>query len=575
MTRIAHENNSSPYNIRRYRWRYPETVPEEIQNRLESFSKPFQSILYQRGYESLDDTLNFLLPRQPEWQGDAELLHLDKSCQLISRAIEHKYPIAVFGDYDADGITATALLTLALRKIHSPVIPMIPSRHSDGYGISKQAIADLSSQGVKLIITVDNGIRAISEAAYAREIGVDLIVTDHHSPSHDLPECTAIIDPKLPDDTYPNKNLAGVGVAYKLVAGLADIFPQLHPDDYLDLVAIGTIADLVPLIGENRYLVKKGLQAINQHPRQSLFSLCQVSGLLNPPITSSDISFQIAPRLNSTGRLDLEDHSVPLQLLLSTEQDICGRFAQILDNHNRLRKSLSKKLQERVDDKFADLDQLPPVLFALDDDFDLGVAGISAGYLTQKYYRPAIVGRIGSDTTTASCRSIPEFDITSALESTKDLLMHFGGHKLAAGFTIANKNLEQFQLELLQQAERHLVLSDLQPELQIDALVSFSDLNTSLFGELAKLEPTGEQNPRPIFAAHNLTSSKYSTVGANGEHLKLTLSDGSQTFQGIGFGLGGLTANFPETFKAAFYFTENVYRGKKEFQLQILDLLPV
>jgi len=555
-----------------YRWRLPEPVPLEVRSKLDSFSLPFQSILFQRELNTTEEALQFLLPEQPSWSAQTELRHFNKACQLIQKAISSGQPIGVFGDYDADGITATALLTLALREIHSSVIPMIPSRLDDGYGLNNKALDEYSRLGVKLVITVDNGIRAFDEALYAEELGIELIITDHHKPGSKLPKAAAVIDPKLPDDPYPNKHLAGVGVAYKLICSLAKHYQTLNPEDYLDLVAIGTIADIVPLLGENRYLVKQGLRRLNTRPRQSIHSLVGAAGLSGNRITSSGISFQIAPRLNASGRLENEDYLIPLQLLLADNPAECASYAQILENHNHQRRSLSKDLQAFIDLKFENLDSLPPILIALDDKVDLGVAGIAAGHLTRKYYLPAIVGRTDKTTTTASCRSIPEFDMISALEDISDIFDQFGGHKLAAGFTLDNDNLSAFQDAITELAGSQLNPAELQPVLDVDAVVSFVDLDRRLFKEISKLEPTGEKNPQPVFVSKGLKVEKSTAVGSSKDHLKLTLKDGSYLFNAIGFGFGELLPNLPDKVDIAFHFTENNYRGRKEYQLQIIDL---
>lgn len=558
--------------LNNFRWRYPQLVPPEIRSQLDTFSAPFQSILFHRELTTIEETLAFLLPRKPSWSDFQDLRHVDRACLAIQKAVDSDRPIGIFGDYDADGITATALLTLALRSIHSPIIPIIPDRLDDGYGLSKKALDDFAQAGAALVITVDNGIRAFEEAEYAKDLGIELIITDHHRPSNRLPDAVAVIDPKLADDPYPNKHLAGVGVAYKLVRSLASIYKALDPDDYLDLVAIGTIADIVPLLGENRYLVKKGLSRLNSKPRQSIHSLLGTAGLSGKKVTASDISFQIAPRLNASGRLESGDSSVPLQLLLSQDPDRCGSLAQILENHNYQRKALSKELQASVELQFQDVDPLPPILIALNDQVNLGVAGIAAGFLSRKYYLPAIVGKQGESTTTASCRSIPEFDIIAALENVSDLFDQFGGHKLAAGFTLPNSNLQAFQESITELAGKEIDPNDTYPTLQIDAVVELPDLNRGLFKEISKLEPTGEKNPPPIFCVKGIDIKKASTVGSNRDHLKLTLTDGTYLVNAIGFNFGELLPELPKKVDTVFYFTENQYRGKKEFQLQILDL---
>jgi single-stranded-DNA-specific exonuclease len=562
--------------IPNFLWRYPETVPEHVQQSLDLFSPAFQSILYQRSLKSMDQALDFLLPMEPSWYSSSQLLHMDLACQLINQEIEHGNPIGIFGDYDADGITSTALLTLALSHLHSTIYPLIPNRLVDGYGINKKAIDFFHSQGVRLIITVDNGIRAHDPVVYARDLGIEMIITDHHSPSASLPSASVVLNPKQAGDDYPNKHLAGVGVAYKLLCGLSEIFPELNPDDYLDLVALGTVADIVPLKGENRYLVRNGLRLLN-HPtrRQSLNALIGAAGLTNNHLTAGDISFQIAPRINSSGRLADDDHLVPLRLLLCDDPGTCGKLAQILDDHNRKRKKLSRDLQIQVENQFAPLDSLPPILIAIDEDVDLGVAGIAAGFLARKFYLPAIVGKANSESITASCRSIPEFNFISALDRHSELFTQYGGHSMAAGFTLPLNKLSDFKHALFSEAEKSFQPDKIQPEIKVDASVTLDQLNKDLYKELSKLEPTGEGNPTPVLAAHNLTARNISKVGKQGSHLKLSVTDGESTMPAIGFGLGSFAGKLPDQFNIVFRFTENIFRGRKNYQLQILDISPV
>ena len=557
-----------------FHWKLPTPVPETINVNLDSFSAAFRSILYRRGCKTMQDAISLLLPKKIPFPQDIHMSHLDLACNQIIKTLDGNQKIAVYGDYDTDGITATAMFTLALSKISNHVIPFIPNRLTDGYGLNKPSIDYLQQQGVELIITVDNGIRSIAEAAYIKSLGMDLIVTDHHQPSDPLPDATAIINPKLPGDPYPNKNLAGVGVAYKLIGQLAEYFPVIKPDDYLDLVALGTVADIVPLSGENRYLVKQGLIQINHHTRQSLASLIGAAGLNNKKIYASDISFQIAPRLNSSGRLADVDHLIPLHLLLSKDPASCGNYAQLLEIHNDRRKNISLAMQDRIEAQFASKESLPPILISLLPDNDLGVAGITAGYLSKKYYLPAIVGRIGQETTTASCRSIPEFDIISALNANQDLFTHFGGHKSAAGFTIVNENIPAFTKSMTAWTKEVLSDQDLCPQLEIDAIVNLSDLDQSFHNELLKLEPTGEGNPTPVLAVNAVTAKYISKVGKSGEHLKLVISDGVYSMPAIAFGFGSLADTLSGKISIACTFSENEYRGKKEFQLQIIDFKP-
>ncbi|MCK4488706.1 MAG: DHH family phosphoesterase, partial [Anaerolineales bacterium] len=351
--------------------------------------------MYQRDLCTEEDALTFLSPKEPDWYHAQQLLHVDDACKLIQDCIQNREFIAVFGDYDADGITSTALLSLALLKITDKVIPYIPDRLTDGYGLNKPALSSLFDQGARLVITVDNGIRSVEEVEYANSLGMKVIVTDHHTPENRLPPASAILNPKLPSDSYPDKNLAGVGVAYKLISALSNQFPEILPADYLDLVAIGSIADVVPLVGENRYLVRKGLAALNPSRRQGISSLLGAANLISNNIRSSDVSFQIGPRINASGRLGSAD--TPLDLLISSDPAECGKLAQVLENHNYKRKKLSKELELQAEILVTVDDPLPFILIAIDPDFHLGVAGIAAGSLTRKYYLPSIVGNTGTE----------------------------------------------------------------------------------------------------------------------------------------------------------------------------------
>jgi len=558
--------------LQHFLWDEPLPIPNFVSENLEIYSKPFQSILYQRGITTSEDAINFLLPKEQGWHSAIQLRQIDTACHLISDAVGNQDLISVYGDYDADGITSTALLTLVLRKIGGNVIPLLPNRFSTGYGLNIQTINELHDLGVKLLITADNGIRSDIEITHAKSLGISVVVTDHHEPDNHLPDADALINPKLPDDNYPNKQLAGVGVVYKLVCALQDIYPTINPQDYLDLVAIGTVADVVPLTGENRYLVRQGLTVLNRLQRQGLVSLIGVANLNNRKITSADISFQIAPRINSSGRLEVDQADTPLKLLLSSNPGECGSLAQGLEIHNTRRKMVSRDLLNRIDSEI--LEHIPAlsVIISFNKNNHIGVAGIAAGYLARKYYLPVIVGEIGSEVTTASCRSIPEFNMISALDECNDLFIRYGGHKMAAGFTIQNQKLTILRKRLKSITADHLSGLDLHPKLFVDAEISLDSINNSLYKELEKLEPTGSQNRQALFLTRNLIAKNKSRVGKNFDHLKLTVSDGDNHFDAIGFGFGELSETMAEEFDLVYALTVNYYQGKKSFQLQIHDL---
>ncbi len=560
--------------LQHFQWKMPRLIPDFVANNLDIYSEPFQSILFQRGITTAEDAINFLLPKKQDWHSAIKLRQINTACQLISEAVENQDLITVYGDYDADGITSTALLTLTLRTIGGNVIPYLPNRFSSGYGLNIQAINKLHDLGVKLLITADNGTRSGTEILHAKSLGIAVIVTDHHEPGNHLPAADALINPKLPDDNYPNKQLAGVGVIYKLICALQVLYPKINPQDYLDLVAIGTVADMVPLTGENRYLVRQGLTVLNRLQRQGIVSLIGVANLNNRKITSADISFQIAPRINSSGRLEIDQADIPLKLLLSSNTRESGTIAQDLEIHNTQRKTLSRDLQNRIDSEILKLVPSSSMIISFDKNNHLGVAGIAAGYLARKYYSPVIVGQIGSEVTTASCRSIPEFNMISALDQCKDMFVRYGGHKMAAGFTIHNKNIFKLTSQLETIASDQLSGLDLHPSLDIDAEISLTSINISLFKELEKLEPTGAQNRQALFLTRNLFAKNKSRVGKNSDHLKFTVSDGNNYFDAIGFGMGDISETMSEEFDLVYALTINNYRGKKSFQLHIQDIKP-
>ena len=558
--------------IQRFNWIEPDLIPHDIDLELAAFPPVMRQVLFQRGLNTEKDALSFLSPKEPGWYPTIQLLHTEKCCQLIREAIQNQECIAVYGDYDADGITGTALLVMVLLKITENVIYFIPDRRKEGYGLNNDALVSLAEKGVNLLITVDNGIRSVDEVEFAKSLGFKVIITDHHSPNLNLPSADGMLNPKLLDDQYPDKNLSGVGIVYKLINALSAYYPEIIPADYLDLVTIGTIADIVPLVGENRYLVRQGLNLLNQFRRQGIVSLLGAANLIPGKITSSDISYQIGPRLNAPGRIGNPNTS--LELLLSTDLQTSGNLAQIIETQNYQRKIISRTMEQLVDDLVAKYHPLPYILFASDPEFHVGVVGITAGYLTRKYYLPSIVGNSGPTQTVASCRSIPEFNIISALDQCKDLFFRYGGHALAAGFTISNDKLQELEQRLSKLAEESLSGLKMGPKLSIDAKVSLAQLDASLYSTLENLEPTGSQNPEAVFFTSNLTALQKKTVGQNGNHLKLKVTDGNYTFGAICFGMGDLIRRLPAPFDAVYKFDLNEFRGNRSYQLNIIDIRP-
>ena len=562
------------------RWLVAPPITEEFDLELRNFSPILRQILFNRGYRTKENALSFLGAFPPPGNDPENLLGLSLAVDRIWWAIKKQEPIAIYGDYDADGVTATALLTQALQCLGANVEYYIPNRFDEGYGLNTDAIDTLHGSGTKLIITVDCGIRSIYEAEHAQKLGLDLIITDHHQPGAQIPPARAVINPKQPGDSYPDKDLAGVGLAYKLMEALFIQKVKLEPSDgdfleasdYLDLVALGTVADLVPLVNENRSLVRAGIEYIRTPNRQGVMSLIGAAQLIAKDITSENISYMLAPRLNAAGRLDSALNA--LKLLLTRDVTEAAYLAQSLDNQNRERQQITRDIQAKAGEIAMSEDPEAFLLFADDESFNPGVIGLAASKLCEQYYRPAIVAHRGEVNTRGSCRSIPEFHITDALDECSDLLVRHGGHAAAAGFTVQNQNLQDLKERIRNIARDKLSKLDLCPELRADALVLLSDLKPELINELEHLQPTGIQNPPASFLSLNAKVTRSKTVGKNNDHLRITVTDGHITYDAIAFQQGRWQDNLPPFIDLVYSFEINKYNGKTMLQLNVRDLRP-
>jgi single-stranded-DNA-specific exonuclease len=553
------------------RWKLKETIPAEISEQLQSFSPVFRQILFNRGIFSQQEADYFLKAVEYDTHG-LQMLGIREGVTRIKKAIRKGEQIVVYGDYDADGVTSTALMIQTLRAMKANARAYIPDRFSEGYGLNVNALDMLKSQGISLVVTVDCGIRALHQAIHAKEIGIDLIITDHHTPGEALPESLVLINPKQPKDPYPEKNLAGVGVAYKFAEALIEeMAPKGFQADFLlDLVAIGTVADMVPLKGENRILVRQGLRQLRTPGRQGVVSLMGIAGTKPGTVSATDIGFGLGPRINAAGRIAsaLDAYN----LMITEDVFDAGKLAQILDNRNRERQRITQEIQEKAEELAQDDSEDDYLLFAHHPEFNPGVVGLAAARLVERYYRPAVVGFQGEEFTRASCRSIPEFNITKALEQCADLLVQFGGHAAAAGFTVSNDKLDLLNERLLSIAKSELSAEDLHPTINIDAEVELDDLKPSLIQEMAQLEPTGMKNPSPMFSSRNILVRGARAVGREKAHLKLTLTDGRISFDAIAFRLGFWNNHLPERIDVAFGFEVNEFNGRRTLQLNIKDI---
>jgi single-stranded-DNA-specific exonuclease len=555
------------------RWVMPSETPSEIEAVLSEYPRPIRQILYNRGYRDIESCQSFLQADYPSKKSDPFILdQMEQAVGRILFSIHHQLPIAIYGDYDVDGVTATALLVQVLHQLGALVIPYIPNRFDEGYGLNKDALKSLSEAGVDLVITVDCGIRSVIEAEYAKEIGLTLIISDHHHPRGVIPSVFAIICPKKENDIYESKDLAGVGLAYKIAQALLiqsnSLF--LQPDKWLDLVALGSVADMVPLIGENRTLVRQGIQRLQSQPSIGLRALSEVSRVDFNKINSNTIGFSFGPRLNAAGRI--ESAKKALQLLMTEDGESAKILAQELNEQNLERQSLTRITQQRAQE-IANFTGEEFIFFVIDESFNQGILGLAASKLTEEYYRPAMVGtKRNNGSIRASCRSIPEFDITRALDECADLLVQHGGHKAAAGFTICTENLEMFRDKMLGIAQRELGEKELAPTLKADSQVFLSELKPEILDYLDQFEPTGMGNPVPLFYSNNVMVKNQRVVGKESSHLSLVLSDGRITYDAIGFGLGDRAEKMPDRIDILFCFERNYYQAQERIQLRIVDI---
>ncbi len=558
------------------RWVISSPITPAADEALVRFPPILRQVLFNRGLGNYEEASAFLRALPSFDTNPFHLTGMEATVDRILYAIRNSEPIAVYGDYDVDGVTATALLVDALTGIGANVRHYIPNRFDEGYGLNIDALDTLKAEGVKLVITVDCGIRSPNEAIHAREIGLDLIISDHHHPDgENLPDSFAVVNPKQHGDIYPDKYLAGVGIAYKIAEALMQKLDGQPVNgnllDLLDLVALGTVADLAPLVGENRSLVRKGLRQIGRTKRQGLHSLANVSKMQIGKVTATNIGFMLGPRLNASGRL--ESALASFELLTTTDIMRAGQLAQQLDVQNYQRQTLTRSTQELAEQIALADDPDTFLLFAADDSFNPGVVGLAASRLTEVYYRPAIVAARGAEETRGSCRSIPEFHITDALDECKELLVRHGGHAAAAGFTVRNENLHEFVAKLKEIARRDLQEKDLRHTLSADMEVSLSQLSMDVLDNLEYLEPTGYGNPSAVFVSRDVKIKSFRPVGSEGKHLKVTFDDECGGFMDcIGFRMGPMHTSLQPRVDVLYNIELNEYNGRKSLQLNLKDI---
>jgi single-stranded-DNA-specific exonuclease len=562
------------------RWQIAPPVPPSHIARFSHLHPILVQVLYNRGLTDPDDVSAFLDSTAGETNPFA-IEGMNAAVTRLRQALRAGEPAVVYGDFDADGVTATALLVQTLRAFGGQAHPYIPHRVDEGYGLHKGALTRLAHSGTRVVVTVDCGVRSLEEVAHANQLGLDVIITDHHSVGPRLPDTVAVIDLKRANSSYPFHELAGVGVAYKLAQALLRSHRQtpaaardvsLEEDDLLDLVALGTVADLVPLLGENRSLVQRGLSCINRMERPGVEALCRQAGLQPGKVDATAIGYALAPRLNAAGRMAHAKDAY--QLLETTYPAEAERLANKLGQLNRRRQQLTLETQEQARQLVLEKGDDSPLLFAASPDFMAGIVGLAASRLVDEFYRPAAVVEIGKRVSKGSARSIPEFHITEALDACADLLVQHGGHAAAAGFTVANDNLDKLAARLRKLAAEQLAGVELTPVLSIDAEIELSQMSWDLQRELSQLEPCGYANPHPLFLSRNVRVAGRRAVGDEGQHLKLTLSDRGVAWDGIAFRQGEWVGKLPDRIDLVYHLEVNEWNGQKRLQLNVQDIRP-
>ncbi len=562
------------------KWKYqPPTYEQEVAARTLSaeldISPILCSLLIKRGITSASAARHFFRPKLNNLHNPFLMKDMDVAVQRLNRALGTKERILVYGDYDVDGTTAVALVYKFLQQFSSNIDYYIPDRNEDGYGISKRGVDYAYSTGVKLIIVLDCGIKAIDEIAYAKSLGIDFIVCDHHVPDKQLPCAVAILNPKRVDSTYPYPHLSGCGVGFKFMQAFAidNGIPadQLYP--LLDLVAVSIASDLVPIMGENRIMAYHGLKQINHSPSTGLKAIINVCGLAEKEISINDIIFKIGPRINASGRI--QQGKVAVDLLIENNLAAALDMSQQINEFNETRKELDKSMTEEANRIVEGLESFEEqrAIVIFNPDWHRGVIGIVASRLTEVYHRPAVVITCTGDVATGSARSVTGFDVYKAMESCRDLLENFGGHTYAAGFSLKVENVKAFARRFEDFVSENILPEQTSPAIEIDSEIDFYQITRRFFADLKRFAPHGPDNPKPIFCTRNVCDYGTSkVVGRRQEHIKLELVDNKSNtiVNGIAFGQSRLARYIKskQSFDICYTLEDNAYKHG-EVQLQI------
>jgi single-stranded-DNA-specific exonuclease len=554
------------------RWNLLPPAPNEYLAKATAFSALIAQLLYNRGLNDLSQIEHFL-SCDAHLANDPFLLpDMHGAISRIYRALLSGEKMAVYGDFDVDGVTSTALMVQGLTALGGVVIPYIPHRITEGHGLRAAAIEELHDQGVTLIITVDCGITDVEEARHAAKLGMTLIITDHHTPPPVIPTAFAIVNPKMAGSKYPFSELAGVGVAYKVMQALMNsLGKEAHLDEYMDLVAVGTVADMVPLLDENRYLVRRGIQTLNGAPRLGIKEIITKAGLGIGNLDADSITWCLSPWLNASGRLE---HAIAsYKLLMTGSQQEARDLAAMLGQQNVERQRLTAKAMTEARAQIAS-QGLAPLIMLCNTAFPLGIAGPVAGKLAEEYYRPVIIVNIDEKTASGSCRSIPEFNIINALNQCTGLLGRYGGHAQAAGFTMPAKNIPLLQRSLIEIASGQLKDIDLRPRINIDAEVSLSELGGGTYQMIQKLMPFGKGNPVPTFVSRAVQVAGCRTMGNEQQHLRLKLKQHGSAFDAVAFKLGDAFFEVSDALDIVYNLEIDRWSGAENLRLNILSFTP-
>ena len=552
-------------------WNLLPVAPPEHFETLAGYPRLIAQLLYNRGIKTPTEAQAFLDPEEGLTPDPLLLPQVDRAVQRIARALHTQERIAIFGDFDVDGVTGSAVLTEGLQALGARLLPYIPDRVAEGHGLNLPAIHHLHQQGVTLIVTADCGITSVGEVAAAADLGIDTVVTDHHTPPPVLPDAVAVVDPKLAAPDSPYAPLAAVGVAFTLLQALYASLDRPLDETLLELVALGTVADLAPMLGENRRLVRRGLAYLNRTRRLGLLELMRVSGLAPGQVDTEAIAYSLGPRINAPGRIDHANSSYRLLTAASTSE--AELLARELEARNVERRQITRDILTQVREMLQQRAPGPVVILG-EADFPAGVVGLVAGKLAEELYRPAVVYQLGPQESRGSCRSIPEFSIIEALRQCGDLFIRYGGHAQAAGFTIATEKLPILHRRLTAIAGEALAGKSLAPHITIDAEIKLERVKGDLLRALRELVPHGPQNPPPTFLARGLEIKDARSMGAEGQHRRLKLKAGGVTWSAVAFDVPNPGEPPPSPADVVFTLTADRWGGQNFLQMNVLAMAP-